>query len=86
MQRFDRSFRLEELQFEVQEVFKEFFCNYLAGNIEYLQKVSGGPALAIVKSELKMRQTEGWEYKYDDILNINPPIFLGGQIPEKQTP
>lgn len=52
MQRYDKEFDLTELHYEVVEVFKEFFCNYLAGNLEFLQKVSGGPALAIAKGEI----------------------------------
>mmetsp|Transcript_881 Transcript_881/g.916 ORF Transcript_881/g.916 Transcript_881/m.916 type:complete len:173 (+) Transcript_881:425-943(+) len=85
MQKYDKDFELYDLTYEVEEIFKEFFCNYLSGNLPYLEKTSGGPALAIVKSELKTRETEKWKYKYNDILNINAPIFLGGCIPEKQT-
>lgn len=36
MKRYDPSFDLEELPFEAEECFREFYCNYLAGNKEYL--------------------------------------------------
>ena len=75
-----------ELNYEVQEIFNEFFCNYLSGNLPFLEKVCGGPALAIVKSEIKRRQTEFWKYKYDDILDSEFPNFTGAQVPEKSPP
>ena len=33
MQKYDREFDLVDLHYEAQEVFKEFFCNYLNGNL-----------------------------------------------------
>jgi len=30
------------LAFEAEEIFKEFYCNFLSGNIEYIEKVCGG--------------------------------------------
>jgi len=36
MKKYDKDFDLENLTFEAEEIFKEFFCNYLAGNKEYL--------------------------------------------------
>jgi hypothetical protein len=74
------------LHYEAEEVFKEFFCNYLAGHLEYLEKVCGKAGLAIVKGELKRRETEGWKYKYSDILECGNVTFLGGQVPEKCPP
>ena len=41
MQKYDPYFDINDLTIEAKEVFKEFFCNYLAGNLEYLEKVSG---------------------------------------------
>lgn len=41
MKKYDPTFDIQELHYEAEEVFKEFFCNFLAGNLEYLQKVSG---------------------------------------------
>jgi hypothetical protein len=55
MQRFDKDFDLVKLHFEVEEIFKEFFCNYLNGNLKYLEKVCGKAALAVVKTELARR-------------------------------
>ena len=77
MQTYDPEFDLLELTYEVQEIFNEFFCNYLAGNVEDLEKVAAGPALAIIKAEIKRRQTEFWKYKYEDILDSEFPNFLG---------
>jgi hypothetical protein len=74
------------MQGEVAEIFKEFFCNYLSGNKQYIEKVCGKTALAIVKSELQRRQTENWKYKYDDILDCQSPVFLGAHVPDKSTP
>jgi hypothetical protein len=86
MQKYDRDFDLLALTYETEELFKEFFCNYLSGNIKYIDKVCGKAALAVVKSEITRRTTEGWKYKYEDILDIKSPNFLGGFIPDKQPP
>lgn len=77
MQKYDKEFDLLELTYEVQEIFNEFFCNYLGGNLPYLEKVTSGPALAVIKSEIKRRQTEAWKYRYEDILDSEFPNFLG---------
>jgi hypothetical protein len=47
MKLYDKEFDIEELPFEAEEVFKEFYCNYLSANVEYLEKVSGSTALAV---------------------------------------
>lgn len=36
MKKYDPEFDVLELAFEAEEVFKEFFCNFLEGNLEYL--------------------------------------------------
>ena len=41
MQAYDCDFDIEELTYEVEELSKEFFCNYFAGNINYIDKVMG---------------------------------------------
>lgn len=69
MKKYDPFFDLHELQYEAEEIFKEFFCNFLEGNLEYLEKVCGMAGLAIVKGDLKRREVEGWKYKYTDILD-----------------
>ena len=61
---YDPEFDFDELEIEATEVFQEFYCNFLAGNIEFLEKVSGGVALAVCKAEIKVRATDKWEYKY----------------------
>ena len=67
---------------EAGEIFREFYCNFLAGNLEYLETVSGGPALAICKAEFKRRVDEKWEYKYQDLLDCYSPTFQSGEIGE----
>lgn len=83
MKAYDPTFDLQDLSFEAEEIFKEFFCNFLSGNIEYLEKVCGKAGLAVIKGDLKMRQTEGWKHRYTDILDCGQTHFLGGQVPEK---
>lgn len=55
MQKYDKDFDLADLHFEAEEIFKEFFCNFLSGNVEYLDKVCGKAALTVVKSDIKRR-------------------------------
>jgi len=43
------------LPYEAEEIFKEFYSNYLSGNLEYIEKVCGKAALAVVKTEVKRR-------------------------------
>jgi len=50
MQKTDPNFQLEDLAFEAEEIFKEYYCNFLSGNIEYIEKVCGGQALAMNKA------------------------------------
>ena len=55
MKRFDPEFDLQQLSYEMEEIFKEFYCNFLSGHLEYLEKVCGKAALAVVKTEVKRR-------------------------------
>ena len=80
MEAYDAYFDFGELEAEATEIFKEFYCNFLSGNLEYLEKVSGGPALAICKLECKRRQTEGWKLLYDEMLDCGDAVFNGGQL------
>ena len=41
MQKYDPEFDLEELTDEAEEIFKEYYCNFLTGNTEYLDMVCG---------------------------------------------
>ena len=64
MEAYDPYFVFEELEQEAIEIFAEFYCNYLTGNLEYLETVSGGVALAKCKAEIESRVKDGWKYKY----------------------
>ncbi len=55
MKKFDKDFDLINMSFEAEEIFKEFYGNYLSGHLIYLEKVCGKAALAVVKSEVKRR-------------------------------
>ena len=48
MQKYDPDFDLEDLTDEAEEIFKEFYCNYLTGNTEYIKMVCGGSAGALL--------------------------------------
>lgn len=78
MKKFDPTFDLEELTYEAQEVFKEFFCNFLAGNIEYIEMICASTALGLTKGTIQLRQKEGWRYKYEELLNCGHAFFMGG--------
>jgi len=86
MKQYDPEFDLISLSYEAEEIFKEFYCNFLSGNLEYIEKVCGKAALAISKTEIKRRVTEGWKNKYQDILDAGSTNFTGGMVPEKQPP
>ena len=80
MEAYDPYFDFDDLETEATEIFQEFYCNFLAGNLEYLEKVSGGVALAICKAEIKRRETEGWKYKYEEVLDCSKAVFNSGQM------
>ena len=80
MQRYDPDFDLEELRDEAQEIFQEFYCNYLSGNKEYLEIICGGPAGALCKAQIDLRNKEGWKYKYEELLNCSHCELQGGLI------
>lgn len=81
MKKYDKDFDLENLTFEAEEIFKEFFCNYLAGNKEYLQKVSSGP-VSVFSAMIDIRKQEGWKFKYEELLDSNEPHFMGAKMLE----
>jgi hypothetical protein len=62
MQKTDPNFEIEDLAFEVEEIFKEFYCNVLSGNVEYIEKACGGQALALNKAWIELRKKQGWHY------------------------
>ena len=80
MEAYDPYFDFDDLETEATEIFQEFYCNFLAGNLDYLEKVSGGVALAICKAEIKRRATEGWKYKYEEVLDCSKAVFNSGQM------
>lgn len=83
MKKYDADFDIEELTYEAEEIFQEFFCNYLAGNAKYMDKVCGGPALGTTKAMIQIMEKEGWQYKYEELLNCGNAIFQGGQIADR---
>jgi hypothetical protein len=36
MQKYDPEFEINDLHYEAEEVFKEFFCNFLSANLDYI--------------------------------------------------
>ena len=52
MKRYDPEFDIEELGAEVEALFMELFCNYLNGNIQYIEKVCGLTALGVLKATI----------------------------------
>lgn len=79
MKKYDAEFDLEELPFEAEEVFREFYCNYLSGNKDYLKLVSTGPA-SVMQTMIDLRKQEGWEYKYQECIDVSHPNFLGAKM------
>jgi len=55
MQAFDPDFDLNELENEAGDIFAEFYCNFLSGNLDYLKEVSGGVALGKCKADFTNR-------------------------------
>jgi hypothetical protein len=55
MEAYDPNFVFDELEIEAKDIFLECYCNFLAGNLDYIEKVCGGAALAICKSDIVRR-------------------------------
>ncbi len=83
MKKYDPDFDFEELENEAMEIFQEFYCNYLAGNKEYLDLVCGGTAGALCKAQIEQREKGGWRFKYEEPLNASNCMFQGGLIEER---
>jgi hypothetical protein len=81
MKKYDPHFDLEELTYEAEEIFKEFYCNYLAGNKEYITKVSTGP-VAVLGAMIDLRKQEGWRFKFEELLDCGRANFLGAAMNE----
>lgn len=82
MQAYDKSFDLEDLTAEVEELTKEMFCNYLSGNEAYMEKVTGNVAHAFFKAMIELRKKEGWTYKVEELLDVRLVTFMSGRIIE----
>jgi hypothetical protein len=82
MQNYDASFELTDLDYEVKELGRELFCNFLSGNVEYMDKVSGGTAHAWFIAMIELRKKEGWAHKYEEVLDLRNVTFADGRIVE----
>jgi len=80
MKKYDPEFDFEELEVEALEIFREFYCNFLTGNKEYLGLVCGGTAGALCKAHIELREKEGWRFKYEELLNVQTCIFQGAFV------
>ena len=72
------------MTFESEEIFKEFYCNYLAGNKEYLELVCGEKVAPVLKAMIEIREKEGWKYKFEEFFDCSQAFFQGAQIQENK--
>lgn len=72
------------MTFESEEIFKEFYCNYLAGNKAYLELVCGEKVAPVLKAMIEIREKEGWKYKFEEFLDCSQAFFQGAQIQENK--
>jgi len=72
---YDPDFDLHALESEAGEIFREFYCNFLAGNLEFLDKVSGSTALALCKAHVKLRATDGVIYMFEEPFDCTEATF-----------
>ncbi len=77
---FDPEFELMDLYHESEEIFNDFYNAFLRGDLEYLEKFAGEAALAISKTEFKLRKEGGWEHECQHVLDSTYPIFQGSQM------
>ena len=82
MQEYDQDFDIEDLTHEVEELTKEFFCNYLTGNQEYIDTVMGGPAHSFCKAMIELRLKEKWTYKLEELIDVRFVDFRKGRLTE----
>lgn len=80
MKLYDPLFDLNELESEAGDIFAEFYCNFLTGNMEYLEIVSGGVALGKCKADFENRKTNKWKYLYEEVLDQSEATFNGGEM------
>lgn len=53
---YDPEFDVNDLHYEVEEIFTDMFDSYLKGDLEYLEHFCGDAALAVIKTELQRRK------------------------------
>ena len=82
MKLYDPEFDLVDLNYELEEIFLDFYDSFLLGDLEHLNKYTGEAALAVIKTEFKIRKNEGWEYD-NPALFCSHPIFTGAMISNK---
>jgi len=75
MKKYDPDFDLEDLTPEVDAIFMEFFCNYLAGNKKYLELICGSTVSPLLKTMIDVREKEGWRFKFEEPLNCDKAFF-----------
>lgn len=80
MKLYDADFDLENLAFECEEVFKEFYCNFLAGNKTYIELVCEGTVASLLKALIELREKEGWKFKFEEFLDCGPAFFMGAKL------
>jgi len=80
MQEYDPDFDIEDLTHEVEELTREFFCNYLSGNLEYIDKVMGGPAHSFCKAMIELKVKEKWVYKLEEVIDVRLVDFRKGRV------
>lgn len=68
MREYDPDFDIDDLSYEVEEVFTDLFDNFLQGNLEYIEKFTDEAALAKIKTELTKRKKEGWEPRFKELV------------------
>lgn len=86
MKEYDPEFDVMDLHYEVEEIFTDLFDNYLEGDLEYLEKFCGEAALAVIKTELKRREKEGWEPKIKELLFCSDPNLAHAGVGEDNRP
>ena len=72
---YDPDFDLHELEKEAGDIYLEFYCNFLAGNLEFLDKVSAGTALALCKAHVKLRAQDGVYYMFEEPFDCSEAVF-----------
>lgn len=80
MKAYDPDFDLMDLYNESTEIFVDMYNAYLWGDLPYLEKFTGEAALAIIKTELKLWATEGWEPECKELIHVNFPTFMGSGV------